>query len=207
MDTFKQYLEKKNKGSLHVFDVDDTLFHTTAKIHVKDSSGKTVEKLSNSEFNDHKLPHGHSYDFKEFTSAHKFNKESKPIPKMLNKLKAIHSNIKQKPNSRVIMNTARADFDNKNKFLNTFRKHGVDIDNIHVHRAGNIPGDQFPAHKKVQIIKKYLDDNKIGSVHMYDDSKTNLKHFVGMKQDHPDVNFHGWHVKSDGSIQKYKPEE
>ena len=54
MDSFKQYLENNKKGSLHVFDVDDTLFHTTAKIHVKDSSGKTVEKLSNSEFNDHK---------------------------------------------------------------------------------------------------------------------------------------------------------
>jgi hypothetical protein len=208
MDSFKKYVDKNKKGALHVFDIDDTLFRTTAKIHVKNKNGETVHKLSNSEFNDHHLPAGHHYDFDEFASSEKFHDESKPIPKMLNKLKAIHSNITNKPNSnsKVIMNTARADFDDKDKFLDTFRKHGVDIDNIHVHRAGNIPGDELPAKKKVTIIKKYLQDNPLGSVHMYDDSKTNLNHFVNMKNDHPDVDFHAWHVKEDGSIKKFKPE-
>ena len=28
--------EAAKKSSLHVFDIDDTLFHTSAKIHVKD---------------------------------------------------------------------------------------------------------------------------------------------------------------------------
>lgn len=30
------------RGSLHVFDIDDTLFHTTAKIHVRDNKGNLV---------------------------------------------------------------------------------------------------------------------------------------------------------------------
>lgn len=209
MDSFKKYVDKNKKGSLHVFDIDDTLFHTTAKIHVKNDKGETVEKLSNAEFNDHHLPTGHSYDFNEFSSSEKFHDESKPIHGMLNKLKAIHNNITMKPhsNSKIIMNTARADFDDKDKFLDTFRKHGVDIDNIHVHRAGNIPGNDLPAAKKVTIIKKYLEKNPLGSVHMYDDSHTNLKHFVNMKQEHPDVDFHAWHVKPDGSIKKFKAEK
>ena len=57
------------------------------------------------------------------------------------------------------MNTARADFDDKNKFLNTFRNQNVDIDDIHVHRAGNIEGDEIPAVKKVKIIKRQLQIN------------------------------------------------
>ena len=65
MINFHEYLtESERRGSLHVFDIDDTLFHTTAKIHVKNREGKTVRTLSNSEFNDHKLPAHHHYDFK-----------------------------------------------------------------------------------------------------------------------------------------------
>ena len=208
MKRFLEYLEESEKGSLHVFDVDDTLFHTNAQIHVKNKQGHTVQKLSNQEYNDHKLPAGHHYDYSEFRSAHKFAHESKPIPKMLDKMKAIHHNIMNKvgSKSKVIMNTARADFDNKHKFLNTFKKHGVDVDNIHVHRAGNIPGNELPAHKKTKIITDYLHKHPIHSVHMYDDSKTNLHHLLKMKEQHPNVSFHAWHVQHDGSVKKYKPE-
>ena len=45
------------ENNLHVFDIDDTLFHTNAKVKVVDHHGKVVQKLSNSEFNDHKLLH------------------------------------------------------------------------------------------------------------------------------------------------------
>jgi hypothetical protein len=193
------------ENSLHVFDIDDTLFHTNAKVKVVDHHGKVVDRLSNSQFNDHQLQPGHSYDFSEFRSADKFRDESKPIPKMLNKLKAIHTNIKKKAGSksRVIMNTARADFDDKDKFLDTFRKQNVDIDDIHVHRAGNIEGDEIPAVKKVKIIKKHLQSGNYKEAHMYDDSTTNLQHFLAMKKDHPDVEFHAWHVHPDGTTKKY----
>jgi len=187
------------ENSLHVFDIDDTLFHTNAKVKVVDHHGKVVDRLSNSQFNDHQLQPGHSYDFSEFRSADKFRDESKPIPKMLNKLKAIHTNIKKKSGSksRVIMNTARADFDDKDKFLDTFRKQNVDIDDIHVHRAGNLEGDEIPAVKKVKIIRKHLESGNYREAHMYDDSTTNLQHFLAMKKDHPDVTFHAHHVHHD----------
>ena len=50
MKRFLEYLEESEKGSLHVFDVDDTLFHTNAQIHVKNKQGHTVQKLSNQEY-------------------------------------------------------------------------------------------------------------------------------------------------------------
>jgi hypothetical protein len=203
--------EAAKKSSLHVFDIDDTLFHTHAQIHVKDPAGRVVQKLSNSEFNDHKLPRGHNYDFSEFRDAKKFQTTSKPIPKMLNRMKAIHSHIINVPHSRVIMNTARADFDNKDRFLDTFRRHGVAVDHtekpIHAHRAGNEPGDDLPAVKKNAVLRRYLNKHAYGSVHMYDDSRTNLQHFLKLKQEYPSTNFHAWHAQPDGSIKKFNSEE
>ena len=200
--------EAARKSSLHVFDIDDTLFHTHAKIHVKDPTGRVVQKLSNSEFNDHKLPRGHNYDFSEFRDARKFATTSQPIPKMLNKMKAIHNHVVKVPHSRVIMNTARADFDDKNRFLDTFRRHGVAVDHpekpIHAHRAGNEPGEDLPAVKKNVVLRRYLDKHPYGSVHMYDDSRTNLHHFLKLRKDYPNTKFNAWHAQPDGTIKRYE---
>lgn len=206
MTSFKEYLllESERKGGLHIFDIDETLFKTTAKIHVKDKHGNIVKKLSNSEFNDHKLEHGHNYSFDEFRDADKFHHESAPIYSMLAKLSRLHHNVKQKENSRVIMNTARADFDDKDTFLNTFKKQGIDIDNIHVHRAGNIEGDELPAIKKNVYVRQHLDTGKYRHATMYDDSKTNLKHFLSLKQEYPDIEFHAYHVQHNGSVRRHK---
>ena len=203
MKTIKDLLNEA-EGGLHMFDVDDTLFHTTAKIHVKDKTGKTVQTLDNKEFNTHTLPSDHHYDFSEFRNAEKFHKESKPIPKMIGKIKKIHANVKQKPDSKVILNTARADFDDKNKFLDKFKKHGIDIDNIHVERAGNLPGDEHPAEKKAQIVRNHLARKDYKHVTLYDDSVSNLKRLLKMKHEYPHVKFHAYHVQPDGSTKKLK---
>jgi hypothetical protein len=180
--------------------------HTNAMIHVKDKGGKTVRKLTNQEFNDHKLEDGQSYDFHEFRSSDKFANESKPMQKTIENLKRIHqkNKLNLSPNSRIIMNTARADFDDKHKFLSAFKKHGIDIDDIHVHRAGNIPGSDLPAKKKLVYIRKHLDDGNYKEVHMYDDSKTNLDHFNSLRSEYPHVRFHAWHVDHQGNIRPHK---
>jgi hypothetical protein len=36
---FRKFLEEEHKGTLHVVDIDDTLFHTTAKVRVRNSKG------------------------------------------------------------------------------------------------------------------------------------------------------------------------
>ena len=212
MINFKQYLEEQladqRRGSLHVFDIDDTLFHTTAKIHVKNAAGKTVKTLSNSEFNDHKLHKDHHYDFSEFRSAGKFAKESKPIVPMIKKVKAIHNNIVNKyPNSKIIMNTARTDFNKKGKFLMTFHKHGIPIQHIHVHRAGNEPGAKSPGEAKNQVLRRQLNAHPFKRVAMYDDSHSNLRHFLQLQKEYPHTEFHAYHAKSNGSIQRMRPKD
>ena len=57
-----------------LFDVDDTLIHTTAKIGVL-KNGKLIKKLHNSEFNEYKLKSGESFDFSEFDDPNLLNKE------------------------------------------------------------------------------------------------------------------------------------
>jgi hypothetical protein len=194
------------ENGLHVFDIDDTLFHTSAQVHVK-KGDKTVQKLSSSEFNTHKLPDGHHYDYSEFHSAHKFDTESKPVSRMMGKLKAIHSAVKAKgTGSKVIMNTARQDFDDKDKFLNTFRKHGVEIDDIHVHRAGNLAREKglTIGQAKNEVIRKHLRTGNYRHVSLYDDSKENLNHFLDLKKEHPDVKFKAYHVQPDGGVKTHK---
>jgi hypothetical protein len=196
-----------NESNLHMFDVDDTLFHTTAKIHVKNSkTGETVKTLSNSEFNTHTLPPNHHYDFQEFRNADKFHKESKPISKMIDKIKKVHKKVRGKEGSKVILNTARADFDNKEKFLDKFRQHGIDIDKIHVERAGNIPGDEHPAEKKAQVVRNHLARHDYKNVTLYDDNKSNLNRLLKMKREFPLVKFHAYHVQPNGSVKKHNDE-
>jgi hypothetical protein len=202
MKRLKEFL---TENGLHVFDIDDTLFHTTAKVHVK-KGNKTVAKLSSSEFNTHKLPAGHHYDYSEFHSADKFDAESKPISRMMGKLKSIHAAVKKTGTGKVIMNTARQDFDDKHKFLDTFRKHGVDIDDIHVHRAGNIATkEKMPiGQAKNEVIRKHLRTGNYRHVSLYDDSKENLDHFNELSKEHPDVKFRAYHVQPDGKVNKHK---
>jgi hypothetical protein len=201
---FKEYLEEQYKdGGLTIFDIDDTLFHTTAKIAVV-KNGKKVKELTNQEFNTYKLQPGESFDFSQFRDAVKFNAESKPIGKMLDKAKAILRNIENKPNSKVIVVTARANFDNKEIFLNTFRKHGFDMNKVRVERAGNITDVHDVAFKKVIIIRNYLNTKQFSRVRLFDDSMANLKAFLKLRSEFPEVKFEAYFAKSDGSIRTIK---
>ena len=196
--------EEQRKPGLHVFDIDGTLLNPTAKVLVKNKKTGGTTELSHSEFNSHKLAPHEEYDFSQFKSSDKFH-ESKPIHRMVSKLNKIHDNAK-KVGSKVIMNTARGDFDNKDKFLDKFRKHGVDIDNIHVHRTGNDTSNKPVGEKKNDVIRNHLNKGDYRHVTMYDDDKNNLKSFLGLKKEYPHVQFNAHHVHPDGSIKRYKEE-
>ena len=202
MKSFLQYISE-SKGTLHSFDVDETLFKTHAKVHVI-HKGKRVQSLSNAEYNTHKLKPEHHYDYSEFKDADKFHDESHPIHKMLAKVKAIHKNIKDSPQHKIIINTARSDMNNKKTYLHKFKKHGVPIHDIHVNRAGNIPGNASVAEKKAAVISQHVARHGYKKVHVYDDSTENLDHTLALKHKHPGTEFHAWHVQPDGSVKKYK---
>ncbi len=189
------FIKDKPKGILTIFDIDDTLFHTTAKINVV-KDGKVVRSLTNQEFNNYELQDGEEYDFGEFRNAEKFRQESEPIEPMLDELKTILDHTKGK----VIMLTARADFDDKETFLQTFADHGIDMSKIHVHRAGNLPGKGGPAEKKAVWVRRYLDTGKFNQVSLYDDSVTNLRVFKELEQEYPDVTFDAYHITGNGDV-------
>ena len=204
MKRFSEYIKEETlTGSLTIFDIDDTLFHTTAQIAVK-KDGKVIRKLTNNEFNTYTLKAGEEFDFSEFRDAHKFYHESKPIQRMMAKAKAILANSVKNPNSKVVIITARANFDDKDKFLATFRKYGFDIDKVRVERAGNIEGEFIPAFKKAIIIRNYLNTKQYSKVRLFDDSMSNLKEFLRLKTEFADVTFEAFFANPDGSIRTIK---
>jgi hypothetical protein len=185
------------RRSLVIFDIDDTLLHTTAKIKVV-QDGRVVRQLTNQEFNNYELQPGEQFDFGEFRSAEKFNQESEPIEPMIHKLKTI---LAHSDNSDVIMLTARADFDNRDLFLKTFTDLGIDMSQVHVHRAGNLPGDAIPAEKKAVYVRRYADTGRYDHIRLYDDSKTNLVVFKELKTEYPDIDFRAYYVGPAGNTQ------
>jgi hypothetical protein len=170
----KRFKEFTGSGTLTIFDIDETLFHTKANVAVM-KDGKVVRSLDNQEFNTYKLKAGESFDFKEFRSAEVFRKTSTPIARMVEKAKIL---VKSRNNaaSRAIIVTARADFDDKEMFLQTFRDHGLPIDQMHVERSGNL-GISSPA---------------------------DLKAFLELQGEYPNIEFEAWFVKSDGSVKRVK---
>jgi hypothetical protein len=204
MESFKKFLSEDSKlGRLSIFDIDDTLFHTTAQIALM-KDGKVLKKLSNQEFNTYILKKGESFDFGEFKDAKKFNKESKPISRMFDRAKAILSHSVKNPLSKVIVVTARANFDNKEVFLNTFRKYKFNIDDVRVERAGNIIDIAAAADKKFVIIHNYLKTGQFDRVSLFDDAITNLTKFLELKKLFPKIKFEAYFVSHEGSIKLMK---
>ena len=192
--------EAKLEGNgLTIFDIDDTLFRTNSKVHVK-KDGKTIKKLSPAEFNSYKLKSGEEFNYDEFVSAKKFYEEARPIRKILNKLRGILRNIKKKPGSKMILLTARRNFDDKDLFLKTFKKYGIDIDNIRVERAGNLP--KKPETAKKIIVNDYLKKGNFKRVRLFDDHVGNLKSFMKLKDKFPEVDFLPFLVTGD-KVKKY----
>lgn len=197
----KRFKEFIGTGTLTIFDIDETLFHTKAKVAVV-KDGKVVRMLDNQEFNTYKRKKGEEYDFQEFKSASVFRKTSVPVVKMIEKAKAIVK-AKKNPHSRAIICTARADFDDKKMFLQTFRDHGLPIDSMHVERAGNLGIDSSAEAKKV-IFRKYLNTKNYTKTRLYDDAMSNLKAFLQLKSEYPSVQFEAWFVNHDGSVKRIK---
>ena len=197
----KRFKEFTGSGTLTIFDIDETLFHTKAKVAVM-KDGKVVRMLDNQEFNTYKLKAGESFDFKEFKSAEVFRKTSTPIARMVEKAKIL---VKSRNNaaSRAIIVTARADFDDKEMFLQTFRDHGLPIDQMHVERSGNL-GISSPAEAKKVVFRKYLNTKNYTKTRLYDDAMSNLKAFLELQEEYPNIEFEAWFVNGDGSVKRVK---
>ena len=189
------------KGTLTIFDIDETLFHTKAKVKVV-KGGRLVRELDNQEFNTYKRKPGEEYDFGEFANAEYFRKTSVPVEKMVERARRVVK-AKGNPHSRAIIVTARSDFDDKEIFLQTFRDHGIDINQMYIERAGNL-GLNSPAEAKKVIFRKYINTKNYIKARLYDDAMSNLKAFLDLKSEYPNVEFEAYFVNADGSIKRIK---
>lgn len=182
---------------LVIFDIDDTLVHTQTQVHVvKDK--QIVKSLNSHEFTHYKLQDGESFDFGAFRNAKEFFDNAKPIIPMLDQLKQDIAT-----GNKVVMVTARADFDDRELFLDTFRKYGVNMNKVHVYRAGNMTGKIQTEEKKKIIIRNLLNNGQYTKAIMYDDAVPNLESFVELKKEYPQTKFYAWHVSLEGEASEF----
>lgn len=163
-------------------DIDETVFHTFAKIAVV-LDGKVVRELDNQQFNTYVLTKGETFDFSQFRDARLFATTSVPIMPVVQRLRQIIEHIKRfHEDSHLIFLTARADFDDKQQFLDTFRKIGIDVDfpNVYVERSGN-KTEGTVAERKKAIVLKYLATGLYRRVRLIDDDPSNLRKFLSIQ--------------------------
>jgi len=186
--------------SLTIFDLDDTLFRTTNKVYVT-MGPRRIKTLNAAEYNVYKLKSGEKFDYSEFKSAKHFHDTAKPVDTMFRTAKKIMEKLKD-ANRKFIIVTARSDLDDKQLFLDTFKKYGFEIDRSHIYRAGNIAEGGAEAKKK--IIRSNLKTTTFDIARMFDDARINLDNFLELKSEFPEVNFEALLVREDGSIVRYR---
>jgi GNAT superfamily N-acetyltransferase len=189
--------QELGSGKLVIFDIDDTLVNTDTRVNVV-KDGKVIKQLNSHDFTHYKLAPGESFDFGAFKDAREFFTKARPIPGMIKQLKHDIAT-----GNRVIMLTARSDFNDRDVFLDTFRRFGIDMDQVHVYRAGNLAIKAATEEKKKIILKHLLGKEHFDKLIMYDDSVPNLNAFLSLKQDYPYSRFYAWHVDPNGQASEY----
>jgi GNAT superfamily N-acetyltransferase len=189
--------QELGSGKLVIFDIDDTLVNTDTRVNVV-RDGQIIKQLNSHDFTHYKLGPGETFDFGAFKDAREFFTKAKPIPGMIRQLKQDIAT-----GNRVIMLTARSDFNDRDVFLDTFRRFGIDMDRVHVYRAGNLAIKAATEEKKKIILKHLLGQEHFDKLIMYDDSVPNLNAFLSLKQDYPYSKFYAWHVDPNGQASEY----
>ena len=203
MENFRDYLREASGKGLTIFDIDDTMFKSKARVRVVDTkTNKVVKILEPKSFNSYKLAKNQEFDYGEFKSSKIFYQTATPIARMIQKAKAIIKNATAK-GSKVIIVTERSDMDDKNLFLKTFEAHGLPMKDVYVERAGNMSGANSAANKAI-IFRKYLKAGIYKRVRLFDDHMDNLKALLDLKKEYPDVEMFAYLADQKGSVKRIK---
>jgi Icc-related predicted phosphoesterase len=162
----KEFTVNGTKSSrIILFDVDDTLIHTTAQIHIK-KNGKLVKKISNAEYNEYKLGPGEEFDYEEFDDPNILDNEA--FTKYWKTLKREYQR-----GTHIGILTARGDCD---MIFDFFKKKGIEIKRELVFAIGDpkLGLTGTIAEKKSTIISKSA---WLGyrTFIFFDDNESNLK--------------------------------
>lgn len=195
---------KQQKGTLNIFDIDDTLFKTSSRVLiVKD--GETVKELNPGEFNTYKLGPGEEFDFQQFRSGKHFHTTARPVDNMIKRARNAVSS--QTENDKSIIITARSDLNDKDLFLQKFRDHGFPIDKVFVERAGNL--QRLAPSSKVHVLKgaiilRYIKTGNFNKIRMWDDHEGNLDMLIKLGQKYQDIIMEPYHVDELGNTKRYR---
>jgi hypothetical protein len=201
MKKFNEFLTERTDKGLTIFDIDDTLFVSKARVIVVNTNTGKTKALTPMEFNSYKLRKHEEYDYGEFRSAKLFYQTATPIGRMVDKAKAIIKNATAR-GSKVIIVTARANMDDKKLFIKTFEAHGIPMKDVYVERAGNMSGSS--AENKKVIFRKYLKTGEYSRIRLFDDHKENLKALLDLKKEFPSVDMQAYLANLKGSVKRIK---
>ena len=155
-----------------LFDVDDTLIHSNAKIDVV-KNGEVIKSLTPAEFNYYKLGLGEKYDFKEFRSYEALL-EATFLP--------FWKTMKREYNkgTHVGILTARENGDMFKKF---FLTKGIDIKDELIFTTGDSDYSGSVEERKTQAIERLINVGYKTFV-FFDDSEANLKEVKKLENKH-----------------------
>lgn len=196
-DTKSLKKRENMQGTLTIFDLDDTLFYCKAKVYVARPDGTKFQIRSSL---DYELQEGETIDYEEFRSSKLFAETAIPIDNMVKRFKDIRTSGVN-PHSKVVILTARADFDDRELFLKTLEHHGVYYPDVHVYRSGNIELPIPTSEKKCMVIRSLIQQGSYDKVRLFDDSYSNLRAFKQLT--HPGIAFEVWHVDHTGECKRF----
>lgn len=195
-----------NGYSVTFFDIDETLFHTSAKVLII-KNGKLVRELSNQEFNTYKLKDGEKFDFTQFRDAEIFKDNSKPIKQTVDKIKEM-SKTAIMNGSKIALLTARQSFEDMATFKQAFVDQGIPIEKIDINFAGDIAEKAGSvALAKKTIVERYLAHGEYQEAVLLDDNKENLEEFLKIAETDEGIKFEAILVKEDGYFENYALKE
>lgn len=196
LKSFNQHIYEKFKGThMSVFDVDDTLVVTAAKIKVYDPHAGEEYSLSPAEYNEYERKSHHELDFSEFDDGDLLL-NGRPIEWVLNILKKTINKEKA-----VGIITARGD---KNIVIDFLKKHGVRINPEFVF-AVNDPKSRYTgnnAERKKQAFKDLIDMG-FTNFKFFDDNLDNLAYAKQLEDEHDEIKVQTKHIQ-DRWIPKFK---
>lgn len=171
MISLSQYLQKQftvagtTSDKLLIFDVDDTLIHTTANIWVM-KNGKHIKTITNQDYNTYKLKPGETFDYREFDDPKILSKET--FTKYWETLKREYHK-----GTHISILTARGDTD---MIRNFFLQNGIDIKKELVFAIGD---DRLGVHGSIQERKsqviRHLYRLGYSTIIFFDDNEENLR--------------------------------
>ena len=183
----KSYMNERSSvygSGITFMDIDETIFHTTARVIIR-KNGEVIARLRNWEFLRYKQKPGEEADFSEYTSGKLFRQTAKPVEKTVARIQKMFKNMKAHVGSRIVIVSARADSDDKEEFLQTFRDFGIPIDDIYIERVGTSGAVAGIPEKKKRVMFKYLKTGLYRRARLVDDSEANCRAFLELEDEIP----------------------